>query len=136
MRVSQSRYSQVKLVSDKRVFESFEMDARLRVSVDVEVGDIRLKRRVHLGHDGIAYPSDARPFPQFTLLLNEKHTRIKKNISDPIYSTSPTEFTVLHICLVALHFTFNNSSDSSIFCKWLKTFCIKNYIISMTRKHK
>lgn len=62
--------SQVELVSDKRVFEGFEMDASLRVSLDVEVGDVRLKRFVDCGHDGVPHPGDARPLPQLTLLLD------------------------------------------------------------------
>lgn len=66
-----SGYSQVELVSDKWVFQSFDLDASLWVSVDVKLGDVWLKWRVDFGHNGIPYPSDAHPFPQFTLLLNE-----------------------------------------------------------------
>lgn len=61
----------MELVSDKRVFEGFQMGLCLRVLLDVKVRDVRLKRRVDFGHDRIPYPSDAGPFPQLTLLLNE-----------------------------------------------------------------
>lgn len=64
-------YSQVELISDKRVLEGFEMDVRLRVFVDVKVRDVWFKWRVDFGDDGIQHPSHAGPFPQFAFLLKE-----------------------------------------------------------------
>lgn len=58
----------MELISDKRVFEGFEMDAGLRVFVGVKVGDIWLERRVDFGHDGIPQASDACPLPQLAVL--------------------------------------------------------------------
>ena len=69
-RTTQSRYSQVKLVPDERVFEGFEMGARLRVPVDVKVWDVRMKGGADFVHNRVPEPSDARPFPQLTLLLH------------------------------------------------------------------
>lgn len=71
----------MELVSDERVFEGFEMDACLRVSVDVKVGDVRLERRVDFGHNGIPHPSDAHPLPQFALLLSENRNSLSHHNS-------------------------------------------------------
>lgn len=65
---SESRHSQMELISDKWVFEGFEMDAGLRVFVGVKVRDVCLKRGVDFGYDGIPYASDACPLPQLTVL--------------------------------------------------------------------
>lgn len=58
----------MELISDKWVFEGFEMDAGLRVFVGVKVRDVCLKRGVDFGYDGIPYASDACPLPQLTVL--------------------------------------------------------------------
>lgn len=103
MWVWQSGYSQVELVSDKMVFDGFEMDACLWVPVDVKVRDVRFKRRVDFGHDGVPFPSNARPFPQFALLLNEN---THEKYLDRIYSVTPCYvYRTTHICLVTLHVT-------------------------------
>ena len=94
----------MELVSDKRVFEGFEMDVCLRVPVDVEVRDVRLKRRVDFGHDGIPYTGNAHPFPQFTLLFNENadEKRFDQICSVILFYVNQTT----HICLVTLQVKF------------------------------
>lgn len=67
------RHSQVEFVSDKSVFQGLEVGAGLRVLVGVEVWDVGLERRADLGHDGVPHPSNAHPFPQFTLLQKGEH---------------------------------------------------------------
>lgn len=48
---SESRHSQMELISDKWVFEGFEMDAGLGVFVGVKVGGVRLERGVDFGYE-------------------------------------------------------------------------------------
>lgn len=66
----------MELISDKWVFEGFEMDAGLRVFVGVKVGDVWLKRGVDFGYHGIPHASDACPLPQLTVLRQSKHSWI------------------------------------------------------------
>lgn len=60
----------MKLVSDERVFERLEMGLRLRVPLDVEVGDVRLERRVHFGRQGVPHSRNSRSFSQLTFLIS------------------------------------------------------------------
>lgn len=57
------------------MFQRLEVGAGLRVLVCVEVRNVGLKRCADLGHDGVPQPSDAHPFPQFTLLQDQRQTR-------------------------------------------------------------
>ena len=97
----------MQLVSDKRVFEGFEMDARLRVPVDVKVGDVWLKRRADFARDGIPNPSDAHPFPQLTLLLNKNtHGNILiRSTPLPCYTYSHGKKILDHPCFSSLSYS-------------------------------
>lgn len=61
----------MELISDKWVFEGFDVDACLCIFVGVKVRDVWLKRGVDFGYEGIPHPSDACPLPQLAVLLRE-----------------------------------------------------------------
>lgn len=65
------------------MFQRLEVGAGLRVLVRVEVGNVGLKRRADLRHDGVPHPSHADPLPQFALLQSGEHeTHIKPVASE------------------------------------------------------